>query len=147
MLRDKIQEDMKIALKGGEKARLSSIRNIWNAVRNKEIDLKKDMDDEQIAGVIGNLVKQGRDSLEQFKSGNRQDLVDKTQAELDILLGYLPQQLSESELKQLIDEAMRETSAAVPADMGKVMKALMQKIKGKADGKLVSKMVGEKLGA
>lgn len=147
MLRNKIQEEMKSALKAAQKDRLLSLRTIWNAVRNKEIDLKKDLDDEQIIGVINNLVKQTRDSLEQFQAGNRQDLVDKTKKEIDVLLSFLPQQLIENEINQLIEEAMRETSAAVPADMGKVMKALMPKIKGKADGKMVSKLVGVKLGA
>lgn len=145
-LRDKIQENMRTALKQGEKLRLSAIRMLWNGVRNKEIDGKKDLEDAEIIAIINTLAKQRRDSIEQYKQGNRQDLVDKETAELNVLLAYLPEQLSQEDVAKIVEETIRETGAANKADMGKVMKALMPKVTGKADGKLVSQLVREKLG-
>ncbi len=145
MLRQKIQDDMKSAMKAQEKDRLLALRNIWNAIRNKEIDAKHDLSDDEIIGILNTLAKQRRDSIDQFRAGKREDLVAKEEKELSILQGYLPQQLSKEELAAIIKEAIAEASAAGLANAGLVMKAVMPKVKGRADGKLVSQLVNESL--
>ena len=147
-LKEQLAEDMKAAMKAKEegKLRLGVIRMVRSAVRQTEIDGKKELDDDGVAAVIGKELKQRKDSLEEFKKGGRDDLVAKTEEEIQVLLAYLPKQLTEDEIRDLVKAAMEETGAAGPKDMGKVMKALMPKTKGKADGKLVNTIVKELLG-
>lgn len=147
-LKEQLTEDMKTAMKAKEegKLRLGVIRMVRSAVRQAEIDGKKELDDDGVASVISKELKQRKDSLEEFKKGGRDDLVEKTEEEIKVLLAYLPEQLDEGEIRSLVKAAIEETGAASPKDMGKVMKALMPKTKGKADGKLVNNIVKEMLG-
>lgn len=140
-LMEQLTADMKEAMKAHDKDRLAVIRMARGAVRQKEIDGKKKLDDNEIIAVLSKEVKMRRDSIDEFKKGNRQDLVDKTQAEIDVLMGYLPKQMSEEEVKKLVEEAVAQTGATTMKDMGKVMGALMPKVKGRADGKMVNNLV------
>ncbi len=147
-LKEKLANDMKEAMKAREagKARLSVIRLVRGAVRQIEIDQKVELDDEGVLAVIGKEVKQRRDSIEEFKKGGREDLVAQNEADVAILMEYLPAQLSEAEVRALVSEAVAAVGAQGPKDMGKVMKELMPKVKGKADGKLVNQLVKEAIG-
>ncbi len=147
-LKEKLMEDMKQAMKAKEEGRLrlAVIRMVRSAIRQAEIDGKKELDDEGIVSIISKEVKSRKDSLEEFRKGNRADLVQETEEEISVLLPYLPQQLSEDEVRALVEEAVRATGAATQKDMGKVMGVLMPKVKGRADGKLVNRLVREKLG-
>lgn len=147
-LKEKLANDMKEAMKAREagKARLSVIRLVRGAVRQIEIDQKVELDDEGVLAVISKEVKQRRDSIEEFKKGGREDLVAQNRADVAILMEYLPAQLSEAEVRALVDEAVAAVGAQGPKDMGKVMKELMPKVKGKADGKLVNQLVKEAIG-
>ena len=146
-LKEKLTADMKGAMKAKDagKQRLSVIRLVRGAIRQLEIDGKKELQDEDVLGVISKEVKQRRDSIEDFKKGGRDDLVAAAEAEIAILMEYLPQQLSEDEVRNLVKEAIAASGAASPKDMGKVMKELMPKVKGRADGKLVNGIVKELL--
>ncbi|MEX5284575.1 GatB/YqeY domain-containing protein [Selenomonas sputigena] len=147
-LKEKLMEDMKQAMKAKEEGRLrlAVIRMVRSAIRQAEIDGKKELDDEGIVSIISKEVKSRKDSLEEFRKGNRADLVQETEEEISVLLPYLPQQLSEDEIRALVEEAVRATGAVTQKDMGKVMGVLMPKVKGRADGKLVNRLVCEKLG-
>ncbi len=146
-LKDKLTEDMKQAMKDKEagKQRLSVIRMVRASIKNTEIDRKKELSDEEVLDVLAKEVKMRRDSLEEFKRGNRPDLVAGLEQEIAILMEYLPPQLSEEEVRALVAEAVAQTGAAGPKDMGKVMAALMPKVKGRADGKTVNAMVKDAL--
>ncbi|MBI5498259.1 MAG: GatB/YqeY domain-containing protein [Deltaproteobacteria bacterium] len=145
-LRDTVDTDMKAAMKAQDKPRLDAIRLIKNEIRKKEIDEKITLDDAGVLGVLAKLAKQRQDSIDQYKAGGRQDLVDKESAELALIQAYMPKQMGEDEVKALVAEAVKETGAAGGKDMGKVMGVLMPKVKGKADGKLVSALVKAALG-
>ena len=146
-LKDKLTADMKDAMKAREagKLRLSVIRLVRGAIRQQEIDGQKELSDEDVLGVISKEVKQRRDSIEDFKKGGRDDLVAEAEAEIAVLMEYLPQQLSEDEVRSFVKEAIAASGAASPKDMGKVMKEFMPKVKGRADGKLVNGIVKELL--
>ena len=146
-LKDKLTADMKDAMKAREagKLRLSVIRLVRGAIRQQEIDGQKELSDEDVLGVISKEVKQRRDSIEDFQKGGRDDLVAEAEAEIAVLMEYLPQQLSEDEVRSLVKEAIAASGATSPKDMGKVMKELMPKVKGRADGKLVNGIVKELL--
>ena len=144
-LKERISGDMKAAMKSGDKAGLSAIRMLHAAVRKKEIDDGVDLDDAAVMKIISSLVKQRQDSIEQFAAGNRQDLVDKETAELKLLQAYLPTQMSQDELVKIVEGAIKEASATTQKDIGNVMKVLMPKVAGKADGKLVNQLVRERL--
>ena len=146
-LKDKLTADMKDAMKAREagKLRLSVIRLVRGAIRQQEIDGQKELSDEDVLGVISKEVKQRRDSIEDFQKGGRDDLVAEAEAEIAVLMEYLPQQLSEDEVRSLVQEAIAVSGATSPKDMGKVMKELMPKVKGRADGKLVNGIVKELL--
>jgi uncharacterized protein YqeY len=138
----RIEEDMIKALKSGDSIALNTLRGLKSEIRYFQIEQKsRESSDEQLTAVISTAAKKRRDSIEQFKSAGRQDLVDKESKELEIILGYLPQQLSASEIEAFVKEAMAESGASSPADLGKVMKILMPKTRGKADGKLVNEIV------
>jgi len=132
-LKNRLQEDMKSALKAGEKDRLGVIRMAMAAVKQVEIDGRKALDDGAVLATIQKMVKQRRDSLTQFRDAGRDDLADKEEAEIGVLTAYLPTQLSDNELDSLIDEVIASVGATSPADMGKVMGALKSKAAGQAD--------------
>lgn len=140
-LMEQLTADMKEAMKKGEKDRLSVIRLARGAVRQAEIDGKKTLTDDEVIAVIGKEVKMRRDSIEEFERGGRADLVEKTQAEIAVLMPYLPEQLSTDEVKKIVADVIAEVGASTAKDMGKVMGALMPRLKGRADGKLVNEIV------
>ncbi len=144
-LEEKILDDMKQAMKSNEKSRLSTIRMIRTAVKNKEIDLRRKLDDDEVLRVIQGMLRRSEESIEQFKAGGRADLVEKESKEVEILKSYLPQSLSQEEIVKIIDESIQETQASSLKDLGKVMKSVMPKLTGKADGKLINQLVKERL--
>jgi len=144
-LKKKLEEELVKAAKSKDKIRLSALRLIKNGVHNREIDLKRELAEAEFLQVLAGMVKQRRDSIEQFEKGNRMDLVEKETAELKVIQEFMPQPFSEEELTAAIEKAVAETGAAGPKDMGKVMKALMPVISGRADGKLVSEKVKARL--
>ncbi len=140
-LKEQLTADMKDAMKNKEKDRLAVIRMVRGAIRQQEIDGQKELGEDDVIAVISKEVKMRRDSIEEFKKGGREDLVEKTQAEIDVLMPYLPAQLSEDEVRELVKAAVEQTGASTPKDMGKVMGVLMPKVKGRADGKMVNTIV------
>ncbi len=145
-LRENIDADVKEALKSGAKDKVSTLRMLNAALKNKQIDKRRPLTDEEVIETVRSLIKQRKDSIEQFAKGNRQDLVDKETAEVKVLEGYLPQQLSREEVEAMVRNAIAQTGAQGSRDMGKVMKALIPMIGGRADGKLVSELVKNALG-
>jgi uncharacterized protein len=145
-LREKIDADIKDALKSGAKDKVSALRMVSAALKNKEIDKRRPLTDEEVIETVRSLIKQRKDSIEQFAKGGRQDLVDKETAEVAVLEVYLPKQLGREELEALVRDAVAQTGAQGPKDMGKVMKALVPMIGGRADNKLVSELVKSALG-
>jgi len=144
-LEESLVEEMKQAMKSNDKLRLSTIRMIRSALKNKEIELRKKLEDEDIVKVIQVMVRKGEEAVEQFQAGGRMDLVEKEKREIEILKSFLPQPLNQEEILKIIDQSIQETQASSPKDMGKVMKAVMPKIGGKADGKLINQLVKERL--
>lgn len=145
-LRDDIQKEIAVAMKAGDKLKLSAVRMLLSAVKYKEVDAKRPLTDEEVHQVVSTLVRQRLDSIEQFKQGRRPDLVEKEEAELAMLKAYLPPQLSAGELCEIVKTTAAGIGAVAMKDMGKLMKELMPKVKGKADGKLLSDIVKEVLG-
>jgi uncharacterized protein YqeY len=144
-LEERLVEEMKQAMKSNDKLRLSTIRMVRSALKNKEIDLRKKLEDEDIVKVIQVMVRKGEESAEQFQVGGRMDLVEKEKSEIEILKSFLPQPLSQEEILKIIDQSIQETQASSPKDIGKVMKSVLPKIGGKADGKLINQLVKERL--
>ena len=144
-LEDRLVEEMKQAMKSNDKLRLSTIRMIRTAVKNKEIEQRKPLDDEGIIRVIQGMVRKSEESVEQFKAGGRMDLVEKETKEIETMKSYLPQPLSREEVLTIIDQTIEETQATSLKDLGKVMKSLMPKLGGKVDGALVNQWVKERL--
>lgn len=144
-LKDRITEDMKNAMRAKDAARLGAIRLLQAAIKQKEVDERVVADDTAVLAIIDKLIKQRRDSIEQFGRAGRTDLVDKEQAELDLLLGYLPQQLSEAEIAAAVDAAITESGAAGAQGIGKVMGLLKPRLAGRADMGKVSALVKQKL--
>jgi hypothetical protein len=145
-LRQKIDADIKDALKSGAKDKVSALRMVSAALKNKEIDKRRPLTDEEVIETVRALIKQRKDSIEQFAKGGRQDLVDKETAEVALLEVYLPKQLGREEVEALVRDAVAQTGAQGSRDMGKVMKALVPMIGGRADNKLVSELVKSALG-
>lgn len=145
-LLEQLNSDMKLMMKNREKDKLLVIRMVKASLQNEAIKLKKDIltGDEELT-VLSREIKQRKDSLHEFSKANRLDLVDKVQKEIDILDVYLPEQLSEEELQTVVKETIAETGASSKADMGKVMSAIMPKVKGKADGAVINRLVSEQL--
>lgn len=141
----KIKEDIKVALRKGDKTRLAALRAVVSAVTYAEKDKGKSQKKEDILGVIAKEAKQRRESIEAFAKGNRQDLVDKEKAELTVLLEYLPQQMTRDEVVVLAQKVIGEVGAKGPVEKGKVMAKLMPQVKGKAEGQLVNDVVSELL--
>ncbi|MCH7502164.1 MAG: GatB/YqeY domain-containing protein [Proteobacteria bacterium] len=146
-LKVRITDDMKSAMKAGEKDRLKVVRLIMAAIKQVEVDSRIELDDAGILTVLLKMVKQRRDSVSQFGQGGRQDLVDIELAEIEVLKAYLPEQLDDAELDTLIDEAIRTTGAASIRDMGKVMGIIKSKAAGRADMGAVGAKVKARLGA
>ena len=144
-LEERLVEEMKQALKSNDKLRLSTIRMIRSALKNKEIELRKKLEDEDVVKVIQAMVRKGEESVEQFQIGGRMDLVEKEKKEIEILKSFLPQPLSQEEILKIIDQSIQETQASSLKDIGKVMKSVMPKIGGKVDGKLINQLVKERL--
>ena len=144
-LEERLVEEMKEAMKSSDKLRLSTIRMIRSSIKNKEIEQRKPLDDEGIQRVIQGMVRKGEESVEQFKLGGRMDLVEKESKEIEILKSFLPQSLTQEEIFEFISQSIEETQATSLKDIGKVMKSVMPKLQGKADGKLVNQLVKEKL--
>ncbi len=145
-IKDRIQQDMKDAMRAKEKERLATIRLILAAVKQREVDERVELDDEQVIVVLDKMVKQRRESIAQFEKAGRDDLVDKEQAELVVINDYLPAALSEDEIMQLVDAALKATGASSIKDMGKVMGQLKPKLQGRADMGAVSAMIKARLG-
>jgi uncharacterized protein YqeY len=147
MFKETVDREMILAAKSKDKIRLSALRMLKNGLHNREIDLKRELDEVEFLQLLSSMVKQRKDSIEQFEKGGRMDLVEKEQAELKVIEEFLPAQLSEADLDAAITEAIRETGATSARDMGKVMKVLMPKLTGKADGKAVGEKVKALLSA
>ncbi|CAM3892526.1 hypothetical protein COJ48_03325 [Bacillus cereus] len=137
----RLNDDMKQAMKNKQKEKLTVIRMVKAALQNEGIKLQHTLTEEEELTVLAREVKQYKDSLLEFKKAGREDLVDKLQSEIQILSAYLPEQLTEEELADLIKQVISEVGATSKADMGKVMTAIMPKVKGKTDGSLVNKLV------
>lgn len=144
-LKEQLMEDLKTSMKNKDKVRKNVVTMLRSAVKQKEVDERIELNDEGIIDIISKQVKQKRDSIEDFKRGNRDDLVDLTEKELEVLLEYLPEQLSEDELKQIVKQAINELGATSMKDMGKIMGKIMPQTKGKADGSLVNKIAKDYL--
>ena len=144
-LQQKLDDDLKDAMRGRDRLRCDTIRQVKATVTNAEIQQGRSFDDPQVEEILARLVRQHRESIEMFTKGKRQDLVDKEEAELKILLSYLPEQMSADEIMALAKQAAKEVGAQGPADKGKVMGHLMPQVKGKAEGKLVNDVVMEVL--
>jgi len=144
-LKRRITEDMQAAMRARDAARLGAIRFLQAAIKQKEVDERIEADDAAVLAIVDRLIKQRRDSITQFEAAGRRDLVDKEQAELALLLGYLPQPLSDTELEAAIDAALAESGAAGGAPMGKVMALLKPRIAGRADIGKASALVRKKL--
>ena len=145
-LKEKITNDMKDAMKAGDKDRLGVIRLILSALKQREVDERIVLDDSQILSVLDKMLKQRRESVTQFAQGNRPDLVAKEEAEIKVIQAYMPAQLSDAELDAMVAEAVAQTGAASVKDMGKVMGILKPKVAGKADMSAVSAKIKAKLG-
>lgn len=145
-LKERITEDMKSAMRAGDKQRLGTIRLILAAIKQREVDERITLDDPQVLSVLEKMLKQRREAITQFESGGRADLVAKETAEIGVLQGYLPAQMSAVELDALITEAITATGAASIKDMGKVMAAVKPKAQGRADMGAVSARIKQKLG-
>src|SRR5437762_2723493 len=145
-LKDRITEEMKNAMRAGEKERLATIRLILSAIKQREVDERITLDDSQVLGVIEKMVKQRKESIVQFEAGGRADLVAKETAEIAVLKTYQPAQLSDAELDAVIAEAIASTGAVTIKDMGKVMGVVKAKAQGRADMAVVSARIKQKLG-
>lgn len=142
---EQLNKDMIDAMKAKDKDRLTVIRMVKAALKQEQIDHKKEINDDLLIDVVNKQIKMRKDSITEFEKGGRKDLVDKTQAEIDVLMKYLPEQLSHDEVKKIIDEVFAEVKPSSVKDMSKVMKEATAKLKGKADMKEVSTIVKEKL--
>ncbi|WP_084082249.1 GatB/YqeY domain-containing protein [Desulforamulus aeronauticus] len=145
-MKAQLMNDMKTAMKAKDKLRVDTIRMANAAIKNAEINGKKELSEGEVVEIIGKEIKMRRDALEEYKKAERPEDVAKLEKEIEILLVYMPEQLSEAELREIIQDTINQTGAQGAREMGKLMGALMPKVKGKADGKLVSNLVKELLG-
>jgi uncharacterized protein YqeY len=144
-LKDKLTEDLKQAMRQGDELGRSTLRLVMAAIKNAEIEKRRELEEGELLAIIAKEAKQRHESIAQFERGGRQDLADREEAELQILLAYLPEQLSQEEIEAQARQIIEEVGAASPAQMGQVMRRLMPLMQGKADGKLVSRVVKELL--
>lgn len=142
-LKEILLSDLKGAMKAKDAIRLNIIRRLNSEIKNQEINLKKELDDDAIVSIISTLIKKGNEAIELFNKGNRADLSEKEQEEVEILKKYLPEQVSEADLRLRIQEVIKELGAESQGDLGRVMKILVPEFKGRADNKLVKNIVGE----
>lgn len=142
-LLQRIEEDFKSALKQSDKLKISALRLVKATIKNKQIEKQADLTDDDIVSLLSTLIKQRKESIDLFSKGNRWDLVEKEKQELEILQSYMPEELSNEELDSLIRQAIADTNVSDVKEIGKVMKILMPRIKGRADGKVVSQKVKE----
>jgi uncharacterized protein YqeY len=147
MLKQRVQDDMKAAMKAADKRKLGVIRLILAAIKQREVDERIELDDSQVLAVLDKMVKQRRDSLAQYSQAGREDLAEQERYEIEVCQAYLPEALSDDELARLVDEAVSAAGAASVKDMGKVMGVLKPKVQGRADMGAVSKLVKQRLGA
>ena len=146
-LKARLTDDMKAAMKGGEKDRLGVIRLVNSAIKQREVDERIELDDAQVMGVLEKMLKQRRDSIEQFDAAGRMDLADKERYEVTVIEAYLPAKLSDGEVETIVDQAIREVAPAGAKDMGKVIAAVKPKLAGRAEMGKVSEIVKRKLAA
>jgi uncharacterized protein YqeY len=145
-LRDRLSEDLKLAMKARDQLRMDVIRMIKAAVLNKEVEMKKDLDDAEMSRIMTTMIKQRKESVEQYEKGQRAELAAKERQEISIIEAYLPKALSADELERIVESLIRETGATSAKDMGAVMKAVMTRLAGQTvDGKQVSDLVRSKL--
>jgi len=140
-----LQEEMKSALKAGDKEKLSVIRMLISEIKKVQIDKQKELTDDEIVQVLQKYAKQRKESIKQYTQAGRKDLAEKEQMELEIVSKFLPEALDENEIEKIVSKVITETGASSMKDMGKVMKKVMEEVKGRADGSVVSKIVKEKL--
>ncbi|MCL2760522.1 MAG: GatB/YqeY domain-containing protein [Desulfuromonadales bacterium] len=145
LLRERLSEELKKAMRAKDEVRLATIRQIKAVLKNREIDAKREFDDQGIMEVISTLCKQRRESISMFKEAGRDDLVAKEEQELAVLMEFMPEQLTREEIAELVKKAISESGATSVKDMGKVMKILMPSVAGRADGKVVNEIVKELL--
>jgi uncharacterized protein YqeY len=142
---NKLQEEMKAAMKSGDKDKLSTIRMLISEIKKVQIDSKKELSDEEIISIMQKYIKQRKEAYAQYEQAGRKDLAEKELKEIEIVQQFLPPPLSEEELIKIVEEIIQEVGASSIKDMGKVVKAVMDKAKGRAEGSLISKIVKEKL--
>ncbi|MCR3955405.1 MAG: GatB/YqeY domain-containing protein [Gudongella sp.] len=140
-LKDKLMEDLKSSMKNKETIRKNTVTMVRAAVKQREVDERTELTDEDILEIISKQLKEKKMAIEEFKKGSRQDLVDTTESEMEILLEYLPEQLNEEEVERIVKETIEEIGATSIKDIGLVMKSTMPKVKGRADGNMVNKAV------
>ncbi len=145
MLKDKLQGDMKEALKSGDSQKRTLLGMVLSAVKNKEIEKRNELTDEDVIGVISSEIKKRKDAVEQFEKGGRPELAEGERKEAEILMTYMPEQMSEEEIRSEIKKVIAETGTKDIKEMGKLIGAVMAKVKGKADGQVVSRLVKEGL--
>ncbi|KTD14310.1 GatB/YqeY domain-containing protein [Legionella israelensis] len=144
-IKEQITNDLKDAMRAKDKKKLEALRLITAAIKQIEVDERIEVDDDRLLSILDKMAKQRRESIEQFEKAGREDLVDQEQYELDVISNYLPEPLTEEEIRQLIDETMQQLDAKTMADMGKVMAQLKPKLQGRADMSEVSKIIRAKL--
>lgn len=144
-MKDKLMEDLKLAMKNKDKLKKDTITMVRAAIKQREVDERIELSDDDVIDIISKQIKERRASIEEFRKGDRQDLMDKASDEIEILLDYLPQQLTEEELIDIVKETINEHEIKSAKDMGLLMKNIMPKVKGKADGKMVSKIAQDLL--
>ncbi|MFO7888001.1 MAG: GatB/YqeY domain-containing protein [Eubacteriales bacterium] len=140
-LKKRLMEDLKTSMKNKDKIKKNAITLIRSSIKQQEVDTRKDLNDEDIIDIISKQIKQKKNSIEDFKKGNREDLIDLTEKEISILKTYMPEQLSDDELEDIVRKAIEETKAETKRDIGKVMSQVMPLVKGRADGNQVNKIV------
>jgi uncharacterized protein YqeY len=145
-IEERIQDDMKAAMRAGETLRRDTLRMVVAALKNRRIELGRDLDDQAVLGVLTSAVKTRQDSAEQYDSAGRPELAEKERAEIAVVQAYLPSQLSEDETRAVVEAAIAELGATTEQDLGKVMKAVMARHKGAVDGKTVQRLAAERLG-
>ncbi len=141
-----ITEEMKKALKAKDRQRTSVLRFILSSIKNKEIELKRELKDEEVVGVLASLAKQRKEAIEQFRKGSREDLASKEEGELRIITSFMPPPLTEEEIERVVKECIERLGAKGRGDMGRVMREVMSEVKGRAEGKVVKEVVERLLG-
>jgi uncharacterized protein YqeY len=145
--KERLQDDVKAALKAGDRARLGVLRMVMAAIKQREVDSRETLDDAAVLSILEKMVKQRQDAISQFERGNRGDLVAKETAEIDVIRGYLPEPLDETAITALIDAAIADTGAAAPSDMGRVMAEIKKHAAGRVDMGQISQLVRARLSA